>query len=149
MVTSVGVSYFLTSSLCFPPVFLSNFRHFPFVEMEAARQRALVLVSAATHKKEKVGASTSAPKVIRKGSLKRKNEGKANRPFKKGSVILVGNKQKKLSPSKPSYGASKCLMTVTSPVTQRTVRHLLMHKEHAIEMVESIIKDADLDPCAE
>ena len=24
-----------------------------------------------------------------------------------------------------------------------------MHKEHAIEMIESIIKEMDLDPCAE
>ena len=40
-------------------------------------------------------------------------------------------------------------MTATGPVTQGTVRRLLMHKEHAIEMVESIIKDVDLDPCAE
>ena len=117
--------------------------------MEVARQRALVLTSAATRKKEKEGASTSAPKVVKKGSLKRKNEGKANRPLKKGSVILVGNKQKKLSPSKPNHGASKGLMTTTGPVTQGTVRCLLTHKEHAVEMVESIIKDADLDPCAE
>ena len=117
--------------------------------MEAARQRALVLTSAAARKKEKDGASTSAPKVIRKGSLKRKNEGKANRPLKKGSVILVGNKQKKLSPSKPNHRAGKGLMTATGPVTQGTVRRLLMHKEHAVEMVESIIKDVDLDPCAE
>ena len=116
IVTPVGVSYFLTS-FSFPPVFLSNFRHFPFVEMEAARQKALVLTSAAAHKKEKEGASTSAPKVIRKGSLKRKNEGKANRPLKKWSVILVGNKQKKLSPSKPNHGAGKGLMTATGPVT--------------------------------
>ena len=117
--------------------------------MEAARQRALVLTSAVARKKEKDGASTSAPKVIRKGSLKRKNEGKANRPLKKGSVILVGNKQKKLSPSKPNHGADKGLMTATGPVTQGTVRRLLMHKEHAVEMVESIIKDVDLDPYAE
>ena len=26
---------------------------------------------------------------------------------------------------------------------------LLTHKEHVVEMVESIIKDADFDPCAE
>ena len=115
IVTLVGVSYFLTSSFHFPPVFLSNFRHFPLAEMEATRQRALVLTSAMACKKEKEGASTSAPKVIGKGSLKRKNEGKANCPLKKGSVILVGNKQKKLSPSKPNHGAGKGLMTVTSP----------------------------------
>lgn len=26
---------------------------------------------------------------------------------------------------------------------------LLMHKEHVVEMIESIIKDTDFDPCAE
>ena len=117
--------------------------------MEAARQRALVLTSTAARKKEKEGASTLALKVVGKGSLKRKNEGKANRPFKKGSVILVGNKQKKLSPSKPNHGAGKGLMTATGPITQGTVCRLLTHKEHAVKMVESIIKDADLYPCAE
>ena len=40
-------------------------------------------------------------------------------------------------------------MTTTGPVTQGTVRHLLTNKEHTFEMVESIIKDVDLDPCAE
>ena len=117
--------------------------------MEAARQRALILTLAAARKKEKEWASTSAPKVIGKGSLKRKNEGKANCPLKKGSVILVGNKQKKLSPSKPNHGAGKGLMTVTGLVTQGTICRLLTHKEHAVKMVESIIKDADLYPYAE
>ena len=37
----------------------------------------------------------------------------------------------------------------TSPVTQGTVRRLLTYKEHAVEMVESIIKETDLDPCVE
>ena len=37
-------------------------------------------------------------------------------------------------------------MTVTSLVTQGTIRRLLTHKEHTVEMVESIIKDTDLDP---
>ena len=35
------------------------------------------------------------------------------------------------------------------PVTQGVVRHLLTHKENTIEMVELIIKETDLDPCAE
>ena len=38
---------------------------------------------------------------------------------------------------------------MTGPVSQGTVCHLLMHKEHVLEMVESIIKETDLDPCAE
>ena len=40
-------------------------------------------------------------------------------------------------------------MTVTGPVNQGTIRRLLTHKEHAIEMVELIIRVADLDLCAE
>ena len=39
-------------------------------------------------------------------------------------------------------------MTSTGPVTQGTVRRLLTHKEHVFEMVESIIKETDLDPYA-
>ena len=37
-------------------------------------------------------------------------------------------------------------MTESGPVTQRT-RRLLMHKGYA-EMVESIIKEIEVDPCA-
>jgi len=40
-------------------------------------------------------------------------------------------------------------MTATSLITQETVHRLLTHKEHAVEMVESIIIDTDLDPYAE
>ena len=116
--------------------------------MEAAKQRALVQASAVTHKKDKEGVSMSAPKVVGKGSLKRKNEGKDDCPLKKGLVIPVGDKQKKSSPPKPSHGAGKGLMMAMGPITQGTVHRLLMHKEHAVEMVESIIKDTDLDPCA-
>ena len=39
-------------------------------------------------------------------------------------------------------------MTETSPVTQGTICRDLTHKEHAVEMIESIIEDTDLDPCA-
>ena len=92
----------------------------------------------------------SAPKVIGKGSSTRKNEGKDDRPLKKGPVNPVGDKQsKKSSLPKPSHGASKGLITATDPITQGIVRHLLTHKEYVVEMVESIIKETDLDPCAE
>ncbi|KAK9999518.1 hypothetical protein SO802_019121 [Lithocarpus litseifolius] len=57
-------------------------------QMEATRQKALVKASVAARKqKEKEMASTSSPKVIGKGSSKRKNEGKDDRPLKKGPVI--------------------------------------------------------------
>lgn len=45
--------------------------------------------------KEKSGSSASASKVVTKGSLKRKNEGKGDRPHKKGPGTLVGDKQPK------------------------------------------------------
>ena len=130
---------------------LSNVLLLPFAEMKATRQRALVRALVAAHKqKKKEGVSTSAPKVIGKGSSKGKNEGKDNYPLKKGSVILVGDKQsKKSSPPKFSHGVGKGLMTVTGPVTQGTIHCLLTHKEHVVEMVESIIKETDLDPCVE
>ena len=59
----------------------------------------------------------SAPKVVRKGSSKRKNEGKDDHPLKKGPVIPVGDKQKKSLPPKPSHRAGKGLMTTMGPVT--------------------------------
>ena len=34
------------------------------------------------------------------------------------------------------------------PVTQGDVCRLLTHKDHAVEMVDLIIKETDLDPCA-
>ena len=39
-------------------------------------------------------------------------------------------------------------MMVKGPIAQGVVHHLLMHMEHVVEMVESIIKETDLDPCA-
>lgn len=63
--------------------------------------------------------------------------------------ISIGDrKQKKPSPPKPTHGASKGLMTGNGPVGEGT-RHLLTHKGYAVEMVESIIKEMDVDPCAE
>ena len=40
-------------------------------------------------------------------------------------------------------------MTTSGPVTQEPNRRLLTHKDYAIEMMESIINDKDVDPCAE
>ena len=39
-------------------------------------------------------------------------------------------------------------MTSTSPITQGSVHRLLTDKEQAVEVIESIIKDTDMDPCA-
>ncbi|KAL0013731.1 hypothetical protein SO802_000800 [Lithocarpus litseifolius] len=100
-------------------------------ELEIARQRALVMVSVATRKqKEKEGASSLAPKGVSKGTSKRKNDEKDDRPFKKGLGVLAG------------------LMIAIGLINQGPVRCHLTHKEHAVEMVESIIKEVDLDPRA-
>ena len=77
-----------------------------------------------------------------------KAEGKDDRSLKKGTVTPGDKQFKKLLPPKPSHGAGKGLMTATGPVTLGT-SHLLTHKGYAVEMVKSIIKKMDLDPCAE
>ena len=40
-------------------------------------------------------------------------------------------------------------MTTPGLVTQDPDRRLLTHKDYVIEMIESIINDKDVDPCAE
>ena len=111
----------------------------------------MVKVSVMAHKqKEKDGASTSAPNIVSKGTSKWKSEGKDDCPLKKRLGTPIGNKQpKQPSPLKPSYGVGKGLMMGKGSIAEGVVRHLLTHKEHAIEMVKSIIKETDLDPCAE
>ena len=92
----------------------------------------------------------SASKVVAKGTLKQKNDDKDNRPHKKRTGTPVGEKQpKQLSPPKPSHRFDKGLMMRKGPVAQGAVRRLLMHKDHAVEMVDSIIKETDLDPYAD
>nr|POF10610.1 hypothetical protein CFP56_23382 [Quercus suber] len=65
---------------------------------------------------------------------KRKSEGKDDRTLKKGPTVPTGDKPKKSSPLKPSHRVGKGLMTSTSLITQGSVRHLLTHKEHAVEL---------------
>ena len=38
-------------------------------------------------------------------------------------------------------------MTMPGPVTQDSECRLLTHKDYAVEIFESIIKDKDVDPC--
>lgn len=122
--------------------------------MKAARQRVLVRAATTWRKKEekkekgKEGVSSSASKIIRKGVPKRKADGKDDRPSKKASVTFGEKQPRNLSPPKPSDGTSKGLMTSLGLVAQGTHR-LLMHKGYAIEMVESIIKERDANPCIE
>ena len=115
----------------------------------------MVRASVAKRKKEeekrekgKEGVSSSAPKAVGNGAPKRKAIGKDNRPSKKPSVTPGEKQPKKPSPPKPSHETGKGLMTSMGPVTQGT-RRLLTHKGYAVEMVESIIKETDVDHCAE
>ena len=91
----------------------------------------------------------SISKGVTKWSSKQKSEGKDDCPLKKGPAFLTGDKPKKSLPPKTSHGAGKGLMMAIGPVTQETICRLLTNKEHVVEMDESIIKDTDLDPCAE
>ena len=68
---------------------------------------------------------------------------------KKVSVTSRHKLPKKSSPPKPSYEAGKGLMTMSGPVTQGPDRHLLTHMDYSVELIESIIKNKDVDPCAE
>ena len=105
--------------------------------------------AATTRKKEeektKVGESSSAPKAVGKGATKRKANGKDDRLSKKAFVTPGEKLPKKLSPSK--HGASKGLMMMPGPITQDSECRLLTHKDYAVEVLESIIKDKDADPC--
>ena len=51
-------------------------------------------------------------------------------------------------PPKTGHDVGKGLMTSSGPVAQESNRRLLMHKDYAIKMVGSIIRDKDVDPCA-
>ena len=99
--------------------------------------------------KEKKGTSSSAPKAVTKGVAKRKGDGKDDHPSKKAFVALGEKLPMKPSPPQPKYGEDKGLMTTSGPVFQDSDLRLLTHKDYALEMVESIIRDKDVDPCAE
>lgn len=61
----------------------------------------------------------------------------------------MGDKQKKLSPAKPKHEVGKRLMSEKGLVTGVDVPHPLTHKAHVVEVIESIIKDTKMEPCAE
>ena len=60
----------------------------------------------------------------------------------------MGDKQKKLSPAKPKHEVGKGLITEIGLVTGVDVPRLLTHKAHVVEVIESIIKDTKMEPCA-
>ena len=121
--------------------------------MEVARLRAQVHASATQQKKKEENkvkgdeASSSAQKAVGKGALKRKPDRKDDRPPKKPSVIVGDKSLKKPTPLKTGHGVGKGLMTSSGPVAQGPNCRLLTHKDYAIEMVGSIIRDKDVNPC--
>ena len=118
--------------------------------MESAKQS---VTAAAARKKEeekakgKEGVSLSTPHTASKGSAKRKLDGKDNPPSKK-VVVTPGDVPSKRSSPKSSHGVGKGVMTSSDPVIEEP-RCLLTHKDYAVEEVESLIKQTDLDPCAQ
>ena len=99
--------------------------------------------------KGKEGMSSLAPKVVGKGVPKRKSDGKDDRPPKKVSATPRDKPPKKSSPLKSSHEADKGLMMTLGPITQGSVLRLRAYKEHVVEVIKSIIKDTDMDPCVE
>ena len=122
--------------------------------MEATKLRAQVRTSAAQQKKKEEdktkgeGASLSALKTVRKVP-KRKSDWKDDRPPKKPAVNVRDKSLKKPTLPKTGHGVGKGLMTTSGLVTQGPDRCLLTHKDYAIKMVGSIIRDRDVDPCVE
>ena len=118
--------------------------------MEAAKQRVRAAVARKKEEekaKGKEGVSSSTPHSAFKGSVKRKADGKNDPPSKKVAVSPGDVPSKKSSP-KSSHGAGKGVMTSSDPVIEGP-RCLLTHKDYAVEGVESLIKQTDLDPCAQ
>ena len=57
----------------------------------------------------------------------------------------VDSSQKAPSPS--CHGVGKGLMTAQGLITSGSIQRLVSHKEYAVEMVHSIIKDTNMDEC--
>ncbi|KAK9988934.1 hypothetical protein SO802_029173 [Lithocarpus litseifolius] len=106
-------------------------------------------VSSGAQKGGEKGASSLGLKAVGKGAPKRKANGKDDRPSKKVTVTIGDQSPKKPSPLRPSHGVGKGLRTTSGLVIQGFARRLLTHKEHADEVMDPIIKDSKLDPCAE
>ena len=118
--------------------------------MEAVEQR--VRATAARKKEEekakgKEGVSSSTPRIASKVSVKRKANGKDDPPSKKVAVT-PGDVPSKGSSPKSSHGAGKGVMVSSGPVIEGP-RCLLTHKDYVVEEIESLIKQTDLDPCAQ
>ena len=116
--------------------------------MDAAKQR----IRAAAARKNEVKlameleeGNSSVPKFVSKVS-KRKLEGDDDCPSKRTAVTPGGASPKRKSSLKPSHGASKGVMTSSSPILEGPCC-LLTHKGYAVGEVGSFVKPTDLEPC--
>ena len=119
--------------------------------MDATKQRVRAATARKREKERKAkgneGTSSSVPKVVSKGSAKRKTDGE-NDCLPKKVAITPGDAHSKKSPPKPGPSAGKGMMTSTGPVIEGP-RCLLTHKDYAVKEVKTLIKPMDVDPCAE
>ena len=98
--------------------------------------------------KQEEQASRSTPNVGHKAIHKRKPNTKDDRPSKKGTGPLIEEQQQKaLSPIPSCHEAGKGLMTRKGLVALDPIQRLVTHKDYAVEMVITIIKETNLDPC--
>ena len=131
-------------ALLFIPVSYSN--NLYIAELESAKQR---IRAAATYQKaekqaQEVGGEASSTPKVPTGQAKRKPDGSDRHPAKKAAVTPGSLKEK--SPSKPSHGVGKGLMTSQGPVTEGPSR-LLTHRGYAVEEARSFVKPVDIEPC--
>ena len=116
--------------------------------MESARQR--VRAAAARKKEEKKakeaeGGPSSTPKTVTKAS-KRKPNGSDDGLSEKVAVTTRDVSPKGKSLLKPSHGASKGVMTSSSPVIVGLCCPMT-HKDSTVGEVRSFIKPTDIGPC--
>ena len=110
-----------------------------------------MLVRKSAARKQPGEALASAPKVGLKVAQKRKSNAKDGRLSKKVMGLSIRDQQQK-SPSPlppPHHGVGKGLMIGKGLFALDPVQRLVTHKDYAFEMVNSIIKETDLDPCGE
>ena len=116
--------------------------------MDVAKQR--IRAVAACKKEERLAkgreeGNSSIPNSVSKVS-KRKIDGDDDRPSKKAVVTPGDTSPKEKSSLKPSHGASKGVMTSSSPVLEGLCC-LLTHKGYTVGEVGLFVKPTDLEPC--
>ena len=120
--------------------------------MESARQRVRAAAAAKKKQLERTGGEStppSAPRPVGKVGAKRKGDGRDDRQGKKVAPTPGDTSSRRPSPPRTAHGAGKGLMTSSGPIVQGSVRRLLTHKDYAVEVTESILKDDEMDPLAE